>query len=116
LLSHPKGSQLLGAMFGGMGGMGGGMDFGMGGDDVDMPSEEPKSKPSTYESKPSKAEPKPDPTANMSEEEKKAEGEKALGNQAYKKKDFEVALKHYEKASELNPSNITYDTNKAGMF
>jgi len=45
---------------------------------------------------------------------KKAETEKDLGNDAYKKKDFETALKHYEKAAELCPTVITYLTNQAG--
>ena len=45
---------------------------------------------------------------------KKAETEKDLGNDAYKKKDFETALKHYEKAAELCPTAITYLTNQAG--
>lgn len=45
----------------------------------------------------------------------KAEKEKELGNEAYKKKDFEAALKHYEKAAELDPTNITYLTNKSGL-
>lgn len=31
-----------------------------------------------------------------------------MGNEAYKKKDFEEALKHYNKASELVPTEITY--------
>lgn len=44
----------------------------------------------------------------------KAENEKEQGNEAYKKKDFETALKHYEKAIEHDPTNITYLTNKSG--
>ena len=40
--------------------------------------------------------------------------EKELGNTAYKKKEFEEALKHYERAIELDPDNITFITNKAG--
>ena len=46
----------------------------------------------------------------------KAEKEKELGNEAYKKKDFEAALKHYDKAAELDPANITYLTNKSGLL
>ena len=41
--------------------------------------------------------------------------EKENGNAAYKKKEFDVALAHYDKAIELDPSNITFLTNKAGM-
>ena len=40
--------------------------------------------------------------------------EKEKGNAAYKKKDFEAALAHYAKAIELDPTNITFRTNRAG--
>jgi len=42
--------------------------------------------------------------------------EKDLGNDAYKKKDFETAIKHYDKAIELDPTNIVFYTNKAAVF
>ena len=41
--------------------------------------------------------------------------EKEKGNAAYKKKDFAVALEHYDKAIELDPANVTFITNKAGV-
>ena len=41
--------------------------------------------------------------------------EKEKGNAAYKKREFEVALQHYDRAVELDPTNITFLTNKAGM-
>ena len=41
--------------------------------------------------------------------------EKELGNGAYRKKDLETALKHYDKAIELDGKNIVYRTNKAGL-
>ena len=44
----------------------------------------------------------------------KAKEEKELGNEAYKRKNFEKALTHYDKAIELDPTNMTYLTNKAG--
>lgn len=51
----------------------------------------------------------------MSEDNKQlALSEKELGNQAYKKRDFETALAHYDKAYELDNTNITFLTNKAG--
>ena len=40
--------------------------------------------------------------------------EKAKGNAAYKQKDFATALSHYEKAWELDPTNITILKNRAG--
>lgn len=44
----------------------------------------------------------------------KAQAEKDKGNEAYKKKDFVLAHKHYDKAIELDPTNVTFLTNKAG--
>ena len=44
----------------------------------------------------------------------KTEAEKDLGNEAYKKKDFETPLKHYEKEAELCPTVITNLKNLAG--
>lgn len=40
--------------------------------------------------------------------------EKELGNAAYKKRDFETALGHYAKAIELDPTNVSFLTNRAG--
>ena len=40
--------------------------------------------------------------------------EKEKGNEAYKNKDFEVAHQHYDKALQLDPTNLTFLTNKAG--
>jgi stress-induced-phosphoprotein 1 len=42
--------------------------------------------------------------------------EKNLGNEAYKKKDFVTAHKHYDKAIELDPANATFYNNKAATF
>ncbi|ORZ18703.1 hypothetical protein BCR42DRAFT_231444 [Absidia repens] len=42
--------------------------------------------------------------------------EKDLGNQAYKKREFESALTHYDKAWELDNTNITFLTNKAAVL
>ena len=46
----------------------------------------------------------------------KALKEKELGNEAYKKKDFATALQHYDKAIELEPTNITFYTNKSAVY
>ena len=40
--------------------------------------------------------------------------EKQSGNEAYKKKDFVTAHQHYDKAIELDPSDMTFLLNKAG--
>ena len=42
--------------------------------------------------------------------------EKVLGNAAYKKKDFEKALSHYNKAFELDGKNIAFLTNKGAVY
>jgi len=52
----------------------------------------------------------------LPEEKKKALAEKEKGNAAYKKKNFAVALEHYTKASELDPSDMTYLTNLAAVY
>ncbi|KAI8988219.1 hypothetical protein BDF20DRAFT_854519 [Mycotypha africana] len=53
----------------------------------------------------------------MSDDNKQlALNEKELGNQAYKKRDFETALSHYDKAYELDNTNITFLTNKAAVL
>lgn len=41
--------------------------------------------------------------------------EKEAGNAAYKKKDFQTALDHYSKAIELDPTDMTFLNNKAGI-
>jgi len=42
--------------------------------------------------------------------------EKNLGNEAYKAKNFSAAHDHYDKAIELDPTNITFYNNKAACF
>lgn len=41
--------------------------------------------------------------------------EKELGNDAYKKKEFEMAIQHYNKAIELYPEDISFLTNRAAV-
>ncbi|KAI6230702.1 Stress-induced-phosphoprotein 1 [Aphelenchoides fujianensis] len=50
----------------------------------------------------------------MSSEE--AIQEKNAGNEAYKKRDFNLAHQHYDRAIELDPTNITFYNNKAAAF
>ena len=47
---------------------------------------------------------------------KEAEAFKVEGNDAYKKKDFELALKKYQEAINLDDTDLTYYTNKAAVF
>lgn len=42
--------------------------------------------------------------------------EKDLGNNAYKKKDFETAMKHYNKAVDLDSTNIIFRNNRAAVY
>lgn len=114
LLAHPKASQLLQAMFSGMGGgMGDAFSAAMDGDDEPMPAQAEETKPTPT---PAPKEPTPDPNAGLTEAQKQAVEEKAKGNEAYKKKDFETALSHYNKAIELEPTNITYYNNKSAVY
>lgn len=41
---------------------------------------------------------------------------KELGNAAYRKRDFDAALGHYDKAIELDPSDMSFRTNKAAVY
>lgn len=45
-----------------------------------------------------------------------AKKEKELGNEAYKKKKFDEALLHYNKAVELDPTDITFLNNIAAVY
>ncbi|KAF0979213.1 hypothetical protein FDP41_001556 [Naegleria fowleri] len=42
--------------------------------------------------------------------------EKNLGNEYYKKKEFDKALEHYEKAIQLDPTNMVLYLNKAAVY
>ncbi|XP_013422191.1 stress-induced-phosphoprotein 1-like [Lingula anatina] len=55
-------------------------------------------------------------TVELTDDQKKALEEKEKGNAAYKKKDFETAIKHYDEAIRLDPTNITFLTNKAAVY
>ncbi|KAB2001796.1 hypothetical protein ES319_D11G019700v1 [Gossypium barbadense] len=98
-----------------------------GGDDMEIPEADSPpapspSRPAKEEVKKPEPEPEPEPMEITEEEkEKKERKEKALkekeaGNAAYKKKDFETAIKHYTTAMELDEGDISYITNRAAVY
>jgi tetratricopeptide (TPR) repeat protein len=112
LLAHPKASQLLQAMFSGMGGgMGDAFESAMDGDEEPMQTTTSEPTPT-----PKPKEPTPDPNAGLTDSQKEAAKEKEMGNDFYKKKDFENAHLHYEKAIEHDSTNITFYTNNAAVY
>jgi len=83
--------------------------------DYQQPPQHP-SKPKEPESKP-KSEAKPEPAEDpMDSNQREAVAQKDLGNAAYKSKDFATAHKHYDKAIELDPTNIIFYTNKTAVL
>lgn len=48
--------------------------------------------------------------------EAEALNEKKLGNEAYKKKEFQTAISHYEKAISLNATELTFHSNLAAVY
>ncbi|XP_055298215.1 stress-induced-phosphoprotein 1 [Sitodiplosis mosellana] len=80
--------------------------------DIDDPA------PSSPKPEPSKPKPeaKPAEDENLPENVKLARKSKELGNAAYKKKDFETAIKHYNEALEHDPTDITYYNNIAAVY
>lgn len=87
--------------------------------DVDDSAPSPSSstsKPSSEPPKSKKEEPKPAEEENLPENVKLARQCKELGNAAYKKKEFEDALKHYNEALQHDPTDITYYNNIAAVY
>ncbi|XP_030009872.1 stress-induced-phosphoprotein 1 [Sphaeramia orbicularis] len=66
--------------------------------------------------KPKETQPPPPKEEDLPENKRKALKEKELGNAAYKNKDFETALRHYEEAVKYDPTNMTYISNQAAVF
>lgn len=66
--------------------------------------------------KPKPAEPNIDEMTEEERQKYKAKKEKEAGNMAYKKKDFETALNHYNAALELDPTDITFYNNIAAVY
>jgi len=80
----------------------------------DMETDSGPSEPKQSKPEPTAApEPEADPICEEKEEAKRA---KAAGNDFYKKKDFENAIKNYKKAVELDPSEMIYVNNLATCY
>ncbi|CAF2386234.1 unnamed protein product [Rotaria sp. Silwood2] len=111
ILTNPKLLKLIGTVLG--------IDIGTGNDnDTTMendtnPTTTKKETNTSTSSKPSKT---TNTNKNLTSEQNQAEEEKEKGNEAYKKKDFEIALNHYNKATEIDPKNMTYYTNRAAVY
>ncbi|XP_068650142.1 hsp70-Hsp90 organizing protein 3-like [Aristolochia californica] len=78
-------------------------------------------KPEKESEKPKEPEPEPEPMEVSEEKDARerkaaAQKEKEVGNAAYKKKDFETAIKHYTKALELDDEDISFLTNRAAVY
>lgn len=93
--------------------------------------EEPKpepAKPEPVKEEPKKETPKPaepaaepepmetDESAEVKANKKRANEEKELGTQLYKKREFNGALEHYTKAWELDNTGIVYLNNIAAVY
>lgn len=76
-------------------------------------TEDPR--PETGKTEEKKAEEKK-PEPSMTAEQQEALQEKELGTAAYKKREFEAALKHYERAFSLDPTNASLLANKSAVL
>ncbi|KAM9781546.1 stress-induced-phosphoprotein 1 [Syngnathus typhle] len=72
--------------------------------------------PSPSATKPKETQPPPSTNQDLPESKRNALKEKELGNAAYKNKDFDMALKHYEEAVKHDPTNMTYISNQAAVY
>lgn len=75
--------------------------------------------PAPSEPRPAEPAPAPEPEPmELSEEDQKKQDaldEKALGTKAYKAKDFDGAITHYQKAAEIDPTNMVFHLNIAAV-
>jgi stress-induced-phosphoprotein 1 len=105
LQSDPRMANVLGVLLGNNPSPGGK-------DKQEAPKTEERPKKAEEKSK----EPESKPEPELPPEKKQALEEKELGNQAYKKKDFDTAISHYRKGLELDPDNMTFFTNLAAVY
>lgn len=72
---------------------------------------------SSSNSKQAPVEPEPmDVDAELPENKRAAKAAKTLGNEAYKRKSFEEAIKHYQEAIEHDGTDITFYSNLAAVY
>ena len=89
-------------------------------EDMPMPDARPASSKPADPKKAPEREPEPEPEPEPEDEEavaakkakEEAEAEKKAGTENYKKRNFDMAIQHYDKAWELH-KDITYMTNKS---
>jgi len=87
--------------------------------DTPMDTDPVESRPAGPEKTPEpEPEPEPEPMELSEEDKKKQEAldEKELGTKAYKGKDFAKAISHYEKAAEIDPTNMVFHLNIAAVY
>ena len=97
-------------------------DFGPKDNSKDTPMTDAASSSATDEEKEKEKAARAEAEAEMAEEREKkkhkaeAVKEKEAGNEAYKKKDFEAAISHYNRAIVLDDTDISFITNRAAVF
>ncbi|GAM27062.1 hypothetical protein SAMD00019534_102370 [Acytostelium subglobosum LB1] len=83
------------------------------------PQQQPPQQPPQQQQAPQQEKPKqPEPTKAKpaAPELPESQKERELGNQFYKEKNFDAAIKHYERAFELDPNDLLALNNKAAVF
>eukprot|EP00005_Dracoamoeba_jomungandri_P001152 CAMPEP_0174259432 /NCGR_PEP_ID=MMETSP0439-20130205/8252_1 /TAXON_ID=0 /ORGANISM="Stereomyxa ramosa, Strain Chinc5" /LENGTH=550 /DNA_ID=CAMNT_0015343319 /DNA_START=36 /DNA_END=1685 /DNA_ORIENTATION=+ len=98
-LGDPRISEVMGVLMG-----------------LDKFKEEEEPKKEEKKPEPEKKEEEKEPEPELSEEKKMALDEKVKGNEAYKQKNFEEALAHYQKAFEYDPTDMTFQNNMAAVY
>lgn len=85
---------------------------------IGIDPDEPMDTEPVYTPPPKRAQPQPKkaPEPELPENKRLAKEEKEKGNEFYKKKDFEEALQHYNKAIEHDPTDMTFYNNVAAVY
>lgn len=87
---------------------------------INLDQQEPMDTEPPYTPPPRNPEPKPEPKKTnepqLPENKRLAKQEKEQGNEFYKKKQFDEAIKHYTKAIEHDPTDLTFYNNLAAVY